>query len=72
MENCKYKLIFKDGGEGITFPSISLNETENYSFEDFVNFIDFELTERHKEVLKVEWDIKEMILATQEKKFNNR
>ena len=41
------------------------------TFEDFINFINFELTERHKEVLKVEWDVKERILATQEKKFNN-
>ena len=51
MENCKYKLIFKDGGEGITFPSISLNETENYSFEDFVNSFKNLKDEQKQEIL---------------------
>ena len=51
MENCKYKLIFKDGGEGITFPSISLNNTENYSFEDFVNSFKNLKDEQKQEIL---------------------
>jgi hypothetical protein len=40
------------------------------TFDDFINLIAFELTERNKEVLKIEWDIKEEIISTK-KKFNN-